>query len=140
MFFSNWRWDRKLDKYCLQRFYAEQNNIRCMDLKEIKEFGEPPNELCYTGQLGLFTEDMFYINIIDLVWYCRSDGEIYEKWFLRAKFKSKLWQDEVDQKRINPQSIDSIIKVPMSFKSSSAVSEYTKEMWTMHKLSSDTLL
>jgi hypothetical protein len=143
LFTPKWFKNRSLNKKSFHRFLTEQNEIRIVDLSESVLRGPDNDPREYVARVGFFTEDMFYIDITDLVWYCRRDGNIWAEWNIRVPYKSPMWFEE--KKRRERAGEDNLIddftlKVPMTHEVKYIVNDFTKELWTMHKLTSDKLL
>ncbi len=122
MIFKKWRQHKRLDHECLAKVKSNVHDVRCVDLKSVKVLGPDHDERKYVGRIGIFTEDMFFVDIPALTWYCRHDGNIWTEWLIR-----------------DPKN-EEIIEVPMSSESKRYINNLSKELWTMHKLGSTNLL
>lgn len=107
----------------MQQLLHEQDNIRIVDLKR-PEYLEINDEMPpFVARVGLFDDDMFVVNIPFLTWYCRKDGTIYPEWNIYDRHQKQTVQ--------RAKMIKSTVNV---------LNPMTKELWTMHKMGSDTLL
>jgi hypothetical protein len=110
----------------------------------------------YVGEVGIYSYDGEITGLDrrepkivwqrELYWLCRSNGEVWPEWYVRAP-KGPLWRffhnrpEDSNVVRFNSNPwIEFTIKVPMSETSYQVVNRITKELWTMHKLTSMTLL
>lgn len=104
---------------------GNMDKIRMVPLKNPKYMQpgdkDAKRDLRYVYVVGLFREDMFYINISDVVWYCRADGLIWTEWFDYRKGR----REEEPERRMMKQW------------HSNKINELTKELLVMHKLSPD---
>lgn len=143
MFFRETLFNREWNRRCFNRFIQHRETIRCLDLREVKPLGPAHDVRDYVGRVGFFTEDMFYIDIPRLTWYVRRDGNIWAEWNVVVPYgnpdynglRGLSWVDD----RNHPKD-DMKFSVPMSRDVKYTVNEYTRELWTMHKLGSQTLI
>ena len=75
-------------------------------------------DLRYVYKVGLFKEDMFYVNISDVIWYCRADGMIWTEWFDHRS----IADEDNPQRRMMKQW------------HSEKINDITKELFVMHKM------
>lgn len=140
MIFSKWFLNRNIDHTCLEQVLREQNDVRIVDLERPKMLGPSHDRREYVARMGLFTEDMMYVNIPILVWYVRRNGSIWAEWQVRAPKDTPLYNTHV--KKVGGSILDEFIiyPCPMSIRSRGYINDMTREHWVMHKLSSDTAL
>ena len=129
---------RKLEKKCIAQFLTFKNEIQCKDLLNKKALGSSDDIREYVGHVGIFTGDFQYANMSELTWFCRSDGNIWAEWYISVPHKSKLWYELARHYELNNRGFD--LGLPMSPHSKNVVNKFTHELWTMHKLGSNTLL
>lgn len=133
--FKTWQRNRMLDRKSIQRVLSEQDDIKFIDLDEPKLFGPPNDRREYVALAGFFVEDTFFIDIPDVNWYVRSDGNIWSEWRVRLKMDTTIWQEELNSRGKDLHRIgDLSVNIPMSASSKEMVNRLTKELWVMHKL------
>lgn len=140
-FINNFFFTRELRNSAWTRFRDEKSEIRCVDLDKPKYIGKEWDVRRYVGRIGFFTEDMMFENIPDVTWYVRSDGNIWSEWQIRLRYRSTNWHR---YKKIKPdvfrKNQEYSAPVKMTREQMVAINDFSKELWTMHKMSSGTLL
>lgn len=141
MAWNDWFIERKRNKQYIQRIRDEIDDVRCIDLPNINILINPTRFGLFTatGEVGLFTSDMFHIDIPHLTWHVDRAGRIDSYWEVRLPYKSDEWIKEI-KRGANSSTSDINIGVPMSKSTVDELQELTNELWTMHKLTSDKLL
>lgn len=143
MFFRHQRKMNLLENECYSLFKKMKNEIKVKDLSRILTLGEEYDRRPYVAQVGFEQLD---INAPTIKWYCRSDGNIWAAWQYNPGIDSKYWKDvTIPRDRHEPYqntlaSSKYSLQIPMSNDHKNEVNKFTQELWTMHKLSSYSLL
>jgi len=81
------------------------------------------------------------VDIPYLTWYVRNDGNIWAEWYINIYRGHCEWENLRRTKVGQGHNLYNIrFEVPMREESKHLVSKISCELWTLHKLSSSTLL
>jgi hypothetical protein len=105
-----------------------ENSIKICDFVMVEYFGSGTNTRPYVGNVAI-NNVPFKNNTYNIDWYCRSDGNIWTELKITKH-----------RKRPPHYGSDDITWVHMSRANVVHINNLTRELWTMHKLTSDTLL
>jgi len=147
MFFGKRRFNREWDDFCISQFNDNIDLVRAKDLVAVDTFGPRHDQRDYVATVGLFREDMFFINIPYITWFVRSDGNIWAEWVLSIPpgdpAYKRLKKTHVVKNGSNARPATSgnmHFTVPMSQNSIATINSFSQELWTLHKMGSTTLL
>jgi len=150
------RWAKRnpVNYRLMEILQRDWNSIRVVDLNH-PEFIPIGSEIHDTDDLfvgvarvGLFTEDMMYVNIPHLNWFCNDQGSIWPVWSERLPYKGDRWykarKRHLRQSRKRgdetPGVGDYYEDMEMIGSVRATLEKYTRELWIQHKMASDTLL
>ena len=143
MFFKQRRIMNQLERECYTLFKKMKHEFKITDFRSIVELGESYDRRPYVAEVGFRCVD---VNTPTIKWYCRSDGNIWAAWQYNPGCDSRHL-DNYSIPRCSPV-IDKLheindrrlLQIPMSHSHKLEVNKFTHELWTMHKLGSETLL
>ena len=100
------------------------------------------------ARVGLFTDDMLFLNIPKLTWYCDAHGNIWPVWHERLPYRKARWNKArnalIKKARRDGEEIPGVGELYEERKMLASIEEtlqrFTREKWVQHKMVSDTLL
>jgi len=140
---KRWLHNRQVDATCMKQIIREQSDIRVIDLWSPNFLGPTYDSRAYVAVVGLFFDGTFDIDIPKLFWYCRQDGNIWGEWYINESTRRGAGDTMIYHPNVrgsNNTTLKFTAQRPMSRASQNYINSMTKELWTMHKMTSDTLL
>lgn len=146
------RWHkRNLNNYRLLEILDRNwDHIRIVDLDQpeyILNDDDEIKQVC-VARIGLFDDDMFYLNIPYISWFCDQEGSVHPVLRERLEWQSARWKKKRKRHKLecrrNGLDVPGVQEYYEEMDMIGVVRErlesYTRERWVQHKMASDTLL